>query len=472
MSIAAFVAGVDRLLTRAHETYPSGGAGAQLPTPGQSVTPTLPAGASELGTGAARVGSSYQRLQNAAAGLDEELARAAAQGSLIGQQGRGASRVIRDQARVIGAQAETIGRSPAGARLIIATMDQQLGAMQSQLDTTKTQYQGVTTKLRQVTAGYQALSYGDQPPLSPASGDPPKAPTPEADRRRNQIDAFKKLFGREPTSSNDWITAAALDPHSYDPKNGGAPPNIVVGRIKPVPGQGVVRTNLFIPGEKAWTPFGDNLGDNRGFNPNAGPEESRVTIYTDYDNGIVVARQNPSVMQSAGEIRRQAGIPDIQVSQNPNGAVLIKYHAADPFSPGGEDIAKATPWNVNGNLVIKPTPTGPIAGGTVSSFPAIEIYNDNAGHTVDLGHIMPRNTSPFGPLAGLPFSQMIGPQLMGEFPDTMVPGLYEPTSPSHLPPSSLPHPPTVARIPVPVVIPYPSVNLGDVANPPHVPIGK
>lgn len=466
------MAGVDRVLTHAHNSYPAADAGMEASTPGARSVPASPPGKSGLGTGATRVARSYQQIQATAAGLDEQLAQVTGEGGLIGQQGRVASGLIRDQARAIGAQADTVGQSPAGARLIMAAMDQQLAAMQGQLDTTRSQYQGVSTKMRQVAAGYHTLSYGDQPPLSPLPGDPPPvAPTPESERRRNQIEAFKKLFGREPASANDWITAVALDPHSYDPKNGGVPPHIVVGRIKPEPGQGVVRTNLFIPGQKAWTPFGDNLGDNRGFDPNAGPEDARVTIYTDYDNGLVVARQNPSVMEMAsGGFKRAAGTPDIQVSQNPNGSVLINYRAADPFSPGGQDIAKATPWNVNGSIVIKPTSSGPIAGGLVSDFPAIEIYNDNAGHTVDLGHIMPRNTSVFGPLAGLPLSQPIGSGLMTEFPDTIIPGSAIP------PPLLAPHgglqPPPVVRIPIPVVIPYPSVTLGDVANPPQVPIGK
>ena len=220
-----------------------------------------------------------------------------------------------------------------------------------------------------------------------------------------------------------------------------------------MPGQGVVRTNLFIPGEKAWTPFGDNLGDNRGFSTVAGPEESRVTLTVDYDNGIVVARQNPSVMAGPNGNNVQAGTPDILVSQNPNGSVRIQYHAADPFSPGGEDLAKLTPWNVQGDIAIKPTPSGPIVGGMISDFPAVEIYGDNGGRTVDLGHIMPQNTSQYGPLAGLPLSQNIGQRdLLNEFPSAASPT-------------------PMARVP-PVIVPYPSVELGPMTSPPQVPIGR
>ena len=77
---------------------------------------------------------------------------------------------------------------------------------------------------------------------------------PEANRTYNQMKAFEKVFGHAPLSSADWATAAALDPHSYNAKNGGVPPNIVVGKIEPVPGQGVVRTNFFIPNEDVVNP--------------------------------------------------------------------------------------------------------------------------------------------------------------------------------------------------------------------------
>ncbi|MET0863741.1 MAG: hypothetical protein ABWZ98_05355, partial [Nakamurella sp.] len=102
----------------------------------------------------------------------------------------------------------------------------------------------------------------------------------EAERKSNQAEAFRQVFGRAPTTDSDWLTAAALDPHSYDPKNNGVQANVVVGRIQPVPGQGVVRTNLFIPSKDVWAPasgwppYDNNLGDNRGFSPTAGPEDS------------------------------------------------------------------------------------------------------------------------------------------------------------------------------------------------------
>lgn len=320
----------------------------------------------------------------------------------------------------------------------------------------------------------EAVSYGFGPsgdlPLTPQDG----SPEPEGNRRENQIDAFREATGRDPVSENDWRTAEMLDPHNYSDKNAGVQSNVVVGHIQPVDGQGVVQTNLFIPGKEAWYPdptggiSGHNLGDNRGFNPNAGPEDSRVVLFVDYDNGLVIARQNPSVDTSGNGVK--VGTPQINVSQNPNGSVKIDYKAVDPFSPGGEDIAMSSPWTVNGELVIKPTADGPIAGGIVSSFPAIEIYNHGADGTHEIAKIMPENITQFGPLAGLPFSQNIGTPLMGEFPDTVilppagVPNVSVPLEPGELPPVARPIPP--------VVIPYPSVDLGPVEDSVNVPVGK
>jgi hypothetical protein len=320
----------------------------------------------------------------------------------------------------------------------------------------------------------EAVSYvigpGSGPPLSPQLG----SPEPESNRRQNQIDAFREATGRDPVSENDWRTAAMLDPLNYSDKNAGVRSNIVVGHIDPVAGQGIVQTNLFIPGEEAWYPdltggiSGHNLGDNRGFNPNAGPEDSRVVLLVDYDNGLVIARQNPSVDTSGNGVK--VGKPQVNVSQNPNGSVKIDYKAVDPFSPGGEDIAMASPWSVNGELVIKPTADGAIAGGIVSSFPAIEIYNHGAEGTSEIAKVMPQNITQFGPLAGLPFSQNIGTPLMGEFPDTVIlPPAGVPNVPSPLEPGG---DPPVMRPTPPIVIPYPSVDLGPVGDNVDVPVGK
>lgn len=336
----------------------------------------------------------------------------------------------------------------------------------SQLKSTRGAYSGglqsALNTLR--TEGYDATSIE----AMDAPGTPSNAGA-QAKRRQNQIDAFTKVFGRPPTSSADWETAAALDPNCYEPKNGGALANIVVGRINSVPGQGVVQTNMFIPGRAVWDPqvdwppYHDNLGDNRGFSPTAGPEESRVSIFVDYENGIIVARQNPSIDEKTGQVR--TGSPSISAVQQSNGAVLIKYSAADPFSPGGPDLAKATSFDVNGTIAIEPTPAGPRVGGNVTNFPATEIYS----HRPD-GNVLPLVQSwPLfehragGPLAGLWWHKPFGDPALelrfnDQYPAPRLPALPHPG-----------HPTPVAPLGPPLVTSPPGMySLGPVDRPPDI----
>ncbi|MGK2881077.1 MAG: hypothetical protein ACSLE6_09875 [Mycobacterium sp.] len=254
-------------------------------------------------------------------------------------------------------------------------------------------------------------------------------------RIENQSAAFEEVFGRLPASVADWQTAAALDPHSYLPKNDGVPPNIVVGTIEPVPGQGVVEVNLFIASEEVVYPTPDggwdyNYGDNRGFNPNLTPEHNRVTILIDYENGLIVTRQNPSVRTSDGA--SMAGTPLVSATQSgADGSVFVEYDTVDPFVPGGERVAQALPWVVNGQIVISPGTSGPAVGGVISAYPAVEVYGTSpTGATSTLVQDMPRIhdlplnlnvliPETLGPLTSLPFQQGIGDtSLLDPFYDT------------------------------------------------------
>jgi cell wall-associated NlpC family hydrolase len=101
-----------------------------------------------------------------AAGFDTNSGDTVDQGGAVGQQGRAASGVIRDQARAVGAATAALGRSPAGAQLIMATMDQHLEAMQRQLDQATAQNRLLALRLRQLAAGYRGMG-------SPAMGGMP-----------------------------------------------------------------------------------------------------------------------------------------------------------------------------------------------------------------------------------------------------------------------------------------------------------
>ncbi len=159
--MAQFVAGVDRLLTRGHGLFPAGGGvgGGQVFAAGggEGLVPAAPAGGGGLTGGAEGAGGSYQRAYAAAAGLDTSSGEAVDQGGAVGTQGRAASGVIRDQARAVGAATAALGRSPAGAQLVMATMDQHLAAMQRQLDQATVQNRLLALRLRELAVGYRGM---------------------------------------------------------------------------------------------------------------------------------------------------------------------------------------------------------------------------------------------------------------------------------------------------------------------------
>ncbi|MBN7314091.1 MULTISPECIES: hypothetical protein [Mycobacteroides] len=261
--------------------------------------------------------------------------------------------------------------------------------------------------------------------------------------------AFEHMFGRAPTTPADFATAAALNPNSYDPKNGIAQPEVRVAKIEPHPGWGTVRTNFFIPQREVAYPSlskaqGHNLGDNRGFDPYADPEHSRVSVLVDYENGVIVTRQNPSVDSVSGEA--MAGHPWVTAGQNTNGAVAIAYSTADPFSPGGEGLAKVTGYSVHGQVVIQGGPDGAKIGGNVTQFPAVEVYHDSPkGVTDTVFTNMPANTTSYGPMVGLLNTQGIGD---GELYRTMANTPLVPLGTVNAPPVITPTMPEPLHLPV------------------------
>lgn len=192
--------------------------------------------------------------------------------------------------------------------------------------------------------------------------------------KENQENAFRKVFGRAPTSPADWQTAAMLDAHNYDPKYKGVQSEVSAAKIDPQPGKGVVQVNAFIPGQQVWN-FGHDKGDNRGFDMNAKPEQARGNLLIDYENGLVVARDNPSVSVESGNVAVHK--PDVTVAQGSHGSVNIKWDMADGFVPGGAIAGKATAHSVAGEMVVTPTDSGGYQiGGHMSDFPAYEVYGN------------------------------------------------------------------------------------------------
>jgi hypothetical protein len=237
-------------------------------------------------------------------------------------------------------------------------------------------------------------------------------------RLHNQIEAFKQAFGREPISDADWETAAALDPQTYDPKFKGAQSQIEVVKIRPVPGQGVVRVSQWIEQRDVTSSlFGNrDLGNNRGADQHFEPEDTKVTTYIDYENGIVILRQNPSVEETPtgapGAVR--VGSPKGSVTQLADGSVRIKYDAGNPFAPGftadtNGPLAGHT-ITVNGDLVFTPGPEGVQVNGTRTDYPSLEVYQDFPGGSTRTLLIDPAQAgSSVGPMFNLPFHHDVGP---------------------------------------------------------------
>lgn len=286
------------------------------------------------------------------------------------------------------------------------------------------------------------------------------------EREDNQRNAFQAMFGRQPTSPSDWRTAAALDPHSYLPLTKGHPPNIVAGRIEKVPGAGVVQTNAFIDTETASAVLLTNAGDNRGFDPSALPDTSRVTFLIDYENGIVVARQNPSIRLDDGAVL--TGRPDISVAQESDGKVHVKFNAADPFTPGLGENSKLVGISVNGDLFYEPTSDGGIrVGGTTGYYPAWEVnhYASDGTATAALQE-MPPFDKPF--LLAAPGRDIGDLQLPFEF-NNVFPALPGMGQPAGMP--DMPSGPVVAGgIPPLIALPPGTTPLGPIASAPIIPV--
>ncbi|MVU81111.1 hypothetical protein GPX89_28175 [Nocardia sp. ET3-3] len=224
--------------------------------------------------------------------------------------------------------------------------------------------------------------------------------------------AFAQIFGHPPQSGTDWETAEVLNPNSYDPKYHGVGPQIQVVRINPVKGQGVVRSDQFIAQRDVSdpqfsNPFERDLGNNRTFDPNFDPEHAKVATYVDYENGIVVMRQDPSVRQDTGETK--VGKPTGTVTQAADGSVRISYDAGNPLAettwmPGHHKVT------VNGDLVFTPGTDGVTISGTRTDYPSMEAYQDHGvGTQIRTVGIDPAASgSSLGPATNLPFHHNIG----------------------------------------------------------------
>ncbi|WP_207842076.1 hypothetical protein [Williamsia soli] len=223
----------------------------------------------------------------------------------------------------------------------------------------------------------------------------------ESNRDQTDRDAFRKTFHRDPVTETDWRTAAMLNTTAYKPDSKGVRSEVVVSKIQPVPGQGTVKLGLFIPNEMVFNiPDGD-LGDDRGFDKNFGPENTRATVYIDYENGIVITRQNPSI-QSDGQVRVEA--PSAKTWQLPDGTVMVDYRAENAFAPPGSEVVDRI---VRGKVIVTPGPDGPALYGNIGDYPSAEAYSEREGVPTLLTDDAD-NKSQHGPLLELGSYHIVG----------------------------------------------------------------
>lgn len=281
-------------------------------------------------------------------------------------------------------------------------------------------------------------------PLLPDGGPSPRRPSPVAALTTAQVTAFTAAVGHPPVTANDATTAAMLDPTTQQAKYRGMSSVVETFPITPRPGGGIVRVNLFIPGQSVFNIDSMNLGDNRDFDPHAAPDASRVSLYVDYDNGLVVARQNPSdstglMTQALGPTDVAVGTPSIGVHQADDGRIAIDYNAKDPFAlTGTGDVG----WSVNGDMIIDPGTNGtPMSvSGTRGDFPSLEVYATSPTGDTSTLYQYRATGSAFGPMTALPFHGSYGsprPDVpWPTTPPTVVPGVVPTPTPTPTTPAT------------------------------------
>jgi len=142
-----------------------------------------------------------------------------------------------------------------------------------------------------------------------------------------------------------------------------------------------------------------NLGDNRGASKSATAEESRVAIFVDYENGLIVGRQNPSV-ETSGYDETEAGTPEITARQGEDGSVRLEYMASDPFQPKPANMLDI---GVKGDLTIEPRGEHRAEiGGNITNYPSVEAYQYRPNGDVDEMYNYGATERIFGPGFNLP----------------------------------------------------------------------
>jgi hypothetical protein len=176
---------------------------------------------------------------------------------------------------------------------------------------------------------------------------------------------------------------------------------------------------MFIPADWVWNTgkdladlekmrlFPKNFGDNRGPSATADPEASRVSMFVDYDHGIVVVRQNPTATVDGQHGGAAAAVPNVHVVQAPDGRMTIDYNAYDAYEFPPAAAAGVT---VNGRITLSPQTDGSVAmGGNTTIYPSMETYQYRNGlPPAQLQWDAANSGSEYGPGASLTRHHWVG----------------------------------------------------------------
>lgn len=105
--------------------------------------------------------------------------------------------------------------TPAGARQFQRFLTAKTHDIHQVIADTAADSQARAQSVRTLNGGY---SVEHRPTIQAVDHSFKRGPATDEERRLNQIDAFREVFGRDPVSASDWATAAALDPSTYDSK--------------------------------------------------------------------------------------------------------------------------------------------------------------------------------------------------------------------------------------------------------------
>jgi hypothetical protein len=125
---------------------------------GEPAAPPKPPAGGALADGVTAVSGDYERAQSDVQGLDEMSRRAAAAAGEEGFNARSRAVQVRESARVRASAILPHTNSPAGMKLLVSTMDEQLRALQREVDTTKKANAAFADQLREAADGYRRLS--------------------------------------------------------------------------------------------------------------------------------------------------------------------------------------------------------------------------------------------------------------------------------------------------------------------------